>query len=126
MATVRMASLRKRNLLGVDKTATNTDPIMLLPRYSLRTSLLGLTTCAVFSLVLGQAVQGRPWAIVVAVAVASLLLLLLFHALLYLISAALSRLVGEQQLDARTSRGGVQSYSDPQSPPSPDRSVVNR
>jgi len=95
---------------------------MLLPRFSLRTILVGLTPCAIFSLALGQAVQGEPWAIVVSVAVASLLLLLVFHGLLYLLSAALARLVGTQALSARTSRGGVQIDSQHHTIPGPDTS----
>ncbi len=85
---------------------------MLLPRYSLRTTLLVTTVCALFFVVLGQAVHGRPWAIVVSVAVVSLLVTLLVHALLYFITTVLSRLVGSQPLPAHTSRGGVQSTVD--------------
>ena len=95
---------------------------MLLPRYSLRTILLALTAGAVFSLALGQAVQGRAWAIVVSISVASSLLLLIFHALLYLFCSGLSRLFGTQTLSARTSRGGVQSDSQQHTIPSSDTS----
>ena len=45
---------------------------MLLPRYSLRTWLMLVSSCAVFFLVLGQAYQRQPWAIVVTVAVITL------------------------------------------------------
>ena len=90
---------------------------MLLPRFSLRTTLIGVSSCAVFFLVLGQAVQGSPWAIVISISVACLAVLLVFHALLYFVSATLARLVGAQQLPARTSRGGLQSNPDEQSPP---------
>ncbi len=96
---------------------------MLLPRYSLRTILLGVTSCAVFFLVLGQAVQGRPWAIVVSVGVVSLAVTLLFHAALYLFSSAMARLVGVRQLSARTSRGGLQSAPDIQVPPTTSHSA---
>jgi len=95
---------------------------MLLPRYSLRTTLYGITGCAVFFPILGQAVRGRPWAIVISVAVASLLMLLLFHALLYVLSAGLARLVGSEYTPARTSRGGVQLSSVEQKPPQRDDS----
>jgi len=81
---------------------------MLIPRYSLKTSLIGITACAVFFLVVGKAFQGRSWAIVATVAVISLLVTLLFHAVLFLVSTLLSRFVGTQQLPARTSQGGVQ------------------
>ena len=90
---------------------------MLLPRYSLRTTLIAVTACAVFSLVVGQAVRGQMWAVVIAVGVASILVTLIVHALLFLMTAGLTRLVGSQQLPARTSRGGVQSTPDQQSPP---------
>jgi len=85
---------------------------MLLPRYSLRTTLLGITSCALLFVVLGQALRGRPWAIVISVAVVSLLVTLLFHAALYLVSSFFSHLVGSQEFSARTSQGGVQSSSD--------------
>lgn len=93
---------------------------MLLPRYSLRTTLIAITCCAFFFVVLGQAVHGEPWAIVVSVAAVSLFAALLVHALLYLVTSALSRLVGSQQLPAHTSRGGVQSNLDQPSAPVPD------
>lgn len=90
---------------------------MLLPRFSLRTTLLGTTAFALFFLVLGQAFREKPWAIVIAVAVISLALILIIHALLYIFSQFLARLVGTKQLPARTFQGGVQSSSDEQSPP---------
>lgn len=96
---------------------------MLLPRYSLRTTLIAVSSCAVFSVVLGYAARGVPWAIVVSASVISLFVMLLFHALLYLVAANLSRLISAQQTPARTSRGGVQSTPDEQSPPTAD-SVV--
>ncbi len=93
---------------------------MLLPRYSLRTTLLVTTVCAIFFVILGQAVQGRPWAVVVSVSVVSLLVLLLFHALLYLITSRFTRLFGGKQLPALTSQGGVQSTLDQPAAPKPD------
>jgi len=98
---------------------------MLLPRYSLRTTLLGTTGFAVFFLVVGQAVRGRPWAIVISVAVASLVLIFAFHAMLFILSTIFARLVGTQQLPARTFQGGVQSSSDQQSPPPLDDSPTD-
>lgn len=91
---------------------------MLLPRYSLRTWLMLVSSCAVFFLVLGQAYQRQPWAIVVTVAVITLATALLFHAITYLICAAFSRIISSQQTPARTSRGGIQSTPDQQAPPS--------
>ncbi len=90
---------------------------MLLPRYSLRTTLIATTVCALFFVVLGQAVHGQPWAIVISVAVLALVVTLLIHALLFLITTVLARLVGTQTLPAHTSRGGVQSPLDQPSPP---------
>lgn len=91
---------------------------MLLPRYSLRTWLTLVSSCAVFFLILGQAYQQQPWAIVVTVAVVTLVVTLFFHGLTYLICAAFGRIITAQQSPARTSRGGVQSTPDQQAPPS--------
>ena len=89
---------------------------MLIPRFSLRTTLILISGCAIFFLVLGQAVQGRGWAIVVSVAMVSLLVTLVFHAALFVVSSTLARMVGTEQLPARTSRGGVQLTPDEQAP----------
>lgn len=90
---------------------------MLLPRFSLRTTLWGITACAGFFLVLGQAVSGSKWAIVVSATLISLFVLLLFHGLLFVLVSGLAALVGKTPLPARTSRGGVQFSSDEQVPP---------
>ena len=90
---------------------------MLLPRYSLRTTLLGITGFAFFFVVLGQAVRGAPWAVVISVACVSLMLIFVFHALLYVVATVFARLVGTQQQPARTFQGGMQLSSDEQSPP---------
>ncbi len=92
---------------------------MLLPQYSLRASLILVSSCALFFLVLGQAYRQQPWAIVIAVGVISLAVILVFHAITYLVAMALSLLVSAEQTPARTSRGGLQSTPDEQSPPSP-------
>jgi hypothetical protein len=93
---------------------------MLIPRFSLRTTLILISGCAIFFLILGQAVQGSGWAIVVSMTVASLVATLLLHATLFVLSSALARLVGAEHLPARTSRGGVQLTSDQQAPPPTD------
>ncbi len=98
---------------------------MLLPRYSLRTTLIATTGCVFFFVVLGQAVHGQPWAIVVSVAGLSLLAALVIHALLFLITIAMSRLVGSDQLSAHTSRGGLQSNLDQPLPPKADDSPAS-
>ncbi|MEM8944036.1 MAG: hypothetical protein AAGD11_02555 [Planctomycetota bacterium] len=91
---------------------------MLFPRFSLRTILIAVSTCAVFSIVLGQAVRGEGWAIVVSVSVVSLCVILAFHAIVYLLSAGFTRLLTAQHTPAKTSRGGIQSTPDQQSAPS--------
>ncbi len=91
---------------------------MLLPQYSLRASLIAVSSCAVFFLILGQAYRQQPWAIVVSVGVISLAVILLFHGITYLLAMGFSSLVSAQQTPARTSRGGVQSTPDEQSPSS--------
>lgn len=88
---------------------------MLLPRYSLRTTLLLVSAFAVFSLVLAQAAQSEPWAVVVVVAVVSLGVIMLFHALVYLLCYGVTRLITAQQALARTSQGGLQAAPDQQS-----------
>jgi hypothetical protein len=87
---------------------------MLLPRYSLRTVLWGITCCAVFFLIVGQAWRGRGWAIVISVSLASLVVTLIFHAFCFGLISALSQLVGTQLLPARTSRGGLQAEVEPE------------
>ncbi len=47
---------------------------MLIPRYTLRRLLLVMTGVALFSLVIAQAVQAKPWAIGLVAAVAGLFL----------------------------------------------------
>lgn len=95
---------------------------MLIPQFSLRTSLWLISGCAVFFLTLGYATQGHGWAIVVSVAVVSLIVVLLFHAGLFVASSAVARMVGTEQLPARTSRGGVQFTPDEQAAPSVEES----
>ena len=90
---------------------------MLIPQFSLRTSLIVISACAIFFLVLGYAIQGSGWAVVVSIAVVSVAVTLMFHAALFLVSSALARMVGTEQLPARTSRGGVQLTPDQQAPP---------
>ena len=90
---------------------------MLIPQFSLRTTLKVLTACAVLFLIAGQAVQGHAWAVGVTVAVLSVLGTLVVHAVFYGLTAWLSRLIGVQQLPARTSQGGLQLSPDLRQPP---------
>ncbi len=90
---------------------------MLIPQFSLRTTLQVLTVCAVLFLVAGQALAGKAWAVIVTVAVLSVLATLLVHGCFYLVAAALSKLTGTQQTPARTSQGGLQLSPDLQELP---------
>ena len=85
---------------------------MLLPRYSLRTTVYGLTGCAVLFFIVGQAFRGQGWAVVISVAVVCIFATLTFHGLFFLLTCFLSRFVGSGQLPAHTSRGGVQATAD--------------
>lgn len=85
---------------------------MLIPRFSLRTSLILLTVCAFFFLVMGRATRGDAWAIVVTVAVLSVLFALIVQAMFYLLAKTFGKIVGAQISPARTSQGGIQSSID--------------
>lgn len=86
---------------------------MLLPRYSLKTILAVLSGCTVIFLIAGQAYQGEAWAGGVTIAVASVPICMLVHAMFYGLVVLLSRVIGTQQVPARTSQGGIQ-HSDEQ------------
>ena len=85
---------------------------MLIPRFSLRTTLILLTVCAFFFLVVGRATQGDAWAIVVTFAVLAVVLALVVQAMFYLLAWLLGKIVGAQIAPARTSQGGIQSSSE--------------
>jgi predicted branched-subunit amino acid permease len=87
---------------------------MLLPRFTLRTTLVGITCCALFCLVLVRAAAGDYWAIAASVAVASLVVIVSVHACMYVVIAALARLLGGWTLPAHTRQGGVQANPDEQ------------
>ncbi len=87
---------------------------MILPRFTLRTTILGVTLAALFSLVLVRADAGDTWAIAATVAVASLLVIVLVHACLYVLIATTSRLFGSHAFPARTRQGGLQLGPDEQ------------
>ena len=92
---------------------------MLLPRYSLRATVFGVTGCAVFFFVVGQAFRGQGWALVTSVTAACLVGTLVFHGLSFVLSCLLARLVGSGQLSAHTRQGGVQATADQRVQPSP-------
>ncbi len=85
---------------------------MLLPRFTLRATLVGISCCGLFCLVLARAVGGDYWAIAASVAVASLVGIVIVHGCLYVIIAALARVLGSRILPARTRQGGVQASPD--------------
>ena len=87
---------------------------MLLPKYSLRTVLFGITGCAIYFLILGEALRGQEWAIGISAGVGSILIGLIFHGLLYVVVSFISNWVGTQELPARTSQGGLQTNPDQQ------------
>ena len=64
---------------------------MLVPRFSLRSLLLLTTVAALVSFVVMCAVRGQAWAIALAVAMASLVLTLLLHAVFFLVAWMLSQ-----------------------------------
>lgn len=59
---------------------------MLIPRFSLRLLLLITTASAIFCYVLAMATRGQEWAIVFSIAVSSVLLALIVHAVLFAIA----------------------------------------
>ena len=81
---------------------------MLLPRFTLRTLLAILTGVAVVSLLAGQALGGRAWALGVTVAVVSVPVALLVHAGCFSLAMVFARWLGAKEVVARTSRGGVE------------------
>jgi hypothetical protein len=85
---------------------------MLLPRFTLRATLIGITVFAVLGLVLARAQAGDLWARAGMVAVASLLVIVVVHACFYMIIAATARVLGSRRLPARTRQGGVQASPD--------------
>lgn len=84
---------------------------MLLPRFSIRTALVIVTVVAVISLFAGQALGGRAWALALTVAVVSVPLALLVHAVFYWLAMSFARLLGPEEVVAYTSRGGVERSS---------------
>jgi hypothetical protein len=85
---------------------------MLIPRFTLRAALKWITYSACFFLVLAWAISGAGAAIVISVAVLSVLGMLLVHAAFFVACFVLSRAWGTHQLPARTAQGGVQTSPD--------------
>ncbi|MEX2169232.1 MAG: hypothetical protein WD851_07970 [Pirellulales bacterium] len=58
---------------------------MLLPRFTLRSVLWGVTLCAVVALVAGQAVAGQDWAVATLAAVGGAVFFFLIYALAFIL-----------------------------------------
>lgn len=93
---------------------------MLLPRFTLRSTLIGITAFAVLGLALARAQAGDLWARACVVAVASLVGIVIVHACFYMLIAATARVLGSRRLPARTRQGGVQASPDEQYLPGTD------
>ncbi len=87
---------------------------MILPRFTLRATIVAVTFVAIFSLVLVRAQAGDTWAVAASMAVFSLLVIVLVHGCLYILISATARGIGTQALPARTRQGGVQLSPDEQ------------
>lgn len=85
---------------------------MLIPRFTLRSTLKGLTACALVCLALERAAAGNFAAIALCVALLSVLGILCVHAVMYLMLLLVTRLVGNERQPARTSQGGIQLTPD--------------
>ena len=64
---------------------------MLIPRFTLRAGLIGLTFAALLAIVMREALLGRPWAIGGVGGLASIVLMFLLHAVLFGLTWLLSR-----------------------------------
>ncbi|NOY43203.1 MAG: hypothetical protein GXP26_15390 [Planctomycetes bacterium] len=98
---------------------------MLIPRYSLRTTLIGVTICAVFFLIAGEALRGHEWAVVITITVVSILGMFAVHASLYLLASYFGKIIGAPLSPARTNQGGMQTSSDKRFPPTLDDTPEN-
>lgn len=85
---------------------------MLIPRFSLRATLIGVTASAFFFLILGIAVRGHAWAMGITVAVASVFAAFVIHACFFVLACRLGQLMGAQLAPARTNQGGIQTSTD--------------
>ncbi|MAT69771.1 MAG: hypothetical protein CMJ58_09625 [Planctomycetaceae bacterium] len=79
----------------------------LLPRFSLRLALIVLTGAAFFFVLVGKGLGGWAWAIGVTVGAASILAALATHFLFAAAFTGLGRVLGADEIVARTSQGGL-------------------
>src|SRR4029453_14669642 len=68
---------------------------MIMPRFTIRTALAGVTLCALVFVVVGMAVRGESWAWGITIALVSLLITLLVHAAWFSLVWTFRRLRGE-------------------------------
>lgn len=87
---------------------------MLFPRFTLRWILVAITLFGCFSYFLAQAVRGHTWAIGVSTGLASVLVLLLIHAALFLIAYVLTDVTGLAQGRSRPESPFAASKPPPQ------------
>lgn len=85
---------------------------MLIPRFSLRTTLMGVTASAFFFVIFGFAMRGHAWAVGITAAVVSVLAAFVIHAYFFVVVSWLGHLMGAKLSPARTSQGGLQTSTD--------------
>src|SRR5262245_36616258 len=72
---------------------------MIMPRFTIRTALVGVTFCALALLVVGMAIRGETWAWGITIGLMSLIITLLVHAAWFGLAWTFARLpVAESEL----------------------------
>ena len=99
---------------------------MLIPRFSLRTTMKWVTACAFLFLVLGQAVRGEAWAVGITVVVLSLVITLAVHACFFALALLAMKWLGTEPSPAHTSRGGLRLSADDEILPDTPQEVLPR
>lgn len=66
---------------------------MIMPRFTIRTGLVGVAVCALIFLVAGMAVRGNMWAWGITIAMISLVVTTLVHAMWYGLAWMLSEII---------------------------------
>jgi hypothetical protein len=75
---------------------------MLMPRFTIRTALVGVTLCALIFVVVGMAVRGETWAWGITIALVSLIITLLVHAAWFGLVWTFARLPAAPALPAQS------------------------
>lgn len=78
---------------------------MLIPRFTIRTGLMVLTAASVLSVVVREAVLGKAWAIGLSIGLGSVALLLLVHALFFVLAMIVSRKQSDAIPSAKQAEG---------------------